>query len=62
MNFTAKQIFICTLMITAMLGLMNIDIARTDTKDKDMTATATELPAIDRLRPQQSETAIFALG
>ena len=62
MNITAKQILFCTFILTAMLSLMYVDIARTDTKENGMATTTTELPNIDLARPDVTETAIFALG
>ena len=62
MNTSTKLILFGTLFITAMLSLMYVDIARTDSKENGMATTTTELPNIDLARPEVTETAIFALG
>ena len=62
MNIATRQILFGIFILTTILGLMNADIARTDSKENGMITITTALPQIDIERPEVTEKAIFALG
>ncbi len=63
MDNIAKLFLAGAILFIGLMTLFSSNFTRTDTtRESGMTYTAPESPTIDLIRPQQTGTAVFALG